>query len=286
LKTQQTPAVPSVNVWLQRLFLIVTGLLSIASVQLFALAERTDQYVSWTIAPPLMAAFHDAGYWGGGTVLLLLASRERVWTQVRVVTSAAVTFTLLMLLTTWLAVDRFHLRNAMGLPLLAAWAWMVVSVVVSPLLVGLLLWQDRMQGLDLPRRAPLSLAARIVLGFQIGAMLVVGLTCFLAPQAVMAGWPWKLTPLTEQVVGIGLVALGGGGMLALWGCDWQRLQIASIGFAVVAGLELLALTRSLEAIDWNRLTTRLYFLFVLSVLVAGLLGCRLPCKQREARRGE
>ena len=45
-----------------------------------------------------MAAFHDAGYWGRGTVLLLLASRERVWAQVRVVTSAAVTFTLLMLL--------------------------------------------------------------------------------------------------------------------------------------------------------------------------------------------
>jgi hypothetical protein len=88
LKTQQTPAAPSVNAWLQRLFLIATGLSSIASVQLFALAERTDQYFAWTIAPPLMAAFHDAGYWGGGTVLLLLASRERVWAQVRVVTSA------------------------------------------------------------------------------------------------------------------------------------------------------------------------------------------------------
>ena len=61
MKTQQTPAAPSVNAWLQRLFLIATGLSSIASVQLFALAERTDQYVAWTVAPPLMAAFHDAG---------------------------------------------------------------------------------------------------------------------------------------------------------------------------------------------------------------------------------
>jgi hypothetical protein len=63
LKTQQSPATPSVNAWLQRFFLIATGLSFIASVQLFALVEQTDQSFSWTIAPPLMAAFLEAGYW-------------------------------------------------------------------------------------------------------------------------------------------------------------------------------------------------------------------------------
>lgn len=49
---------------------------------LFVLTEHTDRFFSWTIEPPLTAAFLGACYWAA-CVLIFIASKNRLWAAAR-----------------------------------------------------------------------------------------------------------------------------------------------------------------------------------------------------------
>jgi hypothetical protein len=61
---------------------VLTALTFFAGTQLFVLSDHTDRFFSWTIEPPLTAAFLGAAYWAA-CVLLAPAARAhcaaRAW---------------------------------------------------------------------------------------------------------------------------------------------------------------------------------------------------------------
>ena len=65
-------------------FVVAAALAFVAGILLFVLATETDRFFSWTIEPPLTAAFLGAAYWAA-CVLLAWAARESTWERARAV---------------------------------------------------------------------------------------------------------------------------------------------------------------------------------------------------------
>ena len=74
-------------------------LAAIAGAELFAGASDTDRFFSWTIDPPLTAAFMGAAYWAA-MVLLAWAARQRTWARARTALPAVFTIAVLLLVAT------------------------------------------------------------------------------------------------------------------------------------------------------------------------------------------
>jgi hypothetical protein len=200
---------------------------TIAGIQLYLLTEHTDQYFAWTIAQPLSAAFLGGVYWSGAA-LFLATLTERAWSHVRIAVVAVSAFVALMLLTTLLHLDRFHLRAIALPPLFAAWIWMVVYIAFPLLLVLVIVLQARAPGEDPPRVASLSPIVRYALGLNTLVCLVVCAALFLAPTAMTSVWPWPLTALTGRAVSTGFFVIAAGSFQILRENDWDRDRVGGV----------------------------------------------------------
>lgn len=265
------PLVRVVSRNVRRLTLFIAGLAFVVGPLLFLLPDRTDTLFAWTIQPPLTAAFLGAGY-SMALIVEILAARERVWARGRVFFPAMLLFTTLTLAATLFHLDRFHF-NSPGLAARGtAWAWLVIYVVAPPLMAGLLLVQLRAPGDDPPRRAPLPPAFRAVIAAQAAIMLAVGALLFLAPGTANSFWPWALTPLTAQVVGVWLLGLGLALAQAAWENDWERIRLALVGAVVGGSLQLLALLRFADSTPLQVPQAWVYGLFLVGLLAMGAGG--------------
>jgi hypothetical protein len=79
-----------------------------AAILLIPLAERTADFFAWTIAVPASAAFIGLFYLAL-TVMALLSLRQQWWAPVRAALVPAVVFVALVLVTTLIHLDKFHL---------------------------------------------------------------------------------------------------------------------------------------------------------------------------------
>jgi len=260
-------AIRPLTAGMRRMLLAASVLVFIVGIQLYILTEQSDRYFAWTINPPITAAFLGAAYWAS-FLLEFLAARQRIWAHARVAVPAVLVFTTLTLVATLLHLDRFHLDSVFG------WVWVAVYAVVPPLMLGLLVYQLRAPGRDPPRQAPLAPWLRGALGFQAALLLLFGAALFLAPQAAAPLWPWMLTPLTGRAVGAWLLGLGVAAAQMGWENDWLRGRVAMAAYALLGGLELLALARYAGALDWSEPRAWVYLLFLLSVLAVGGYGWR------------
>lgn len=266
-------AVRPTSAGMRWMLLAASALVFIVGIQLYILTEHTDRFFAWTIASPLTAAFLGGGYWAS-FAMELLAARRRVWADARIAVPAVLIFTSLMLLVTLLHLDRFHLYHLSLLTRGAAWAWLLVYAVV-PLLMGVLLIEQlRMPSGDPPRTAPLPSGVHGILRIHALIMVVLGLGLLLAPTTVAVVWPWPLTPLTGRAIGAWLLALGVAAAHASWENDWRRVQVATLSYTVFGALQLLALARYPDEMQWSRPAAWLYVLFLLSVLGLGVYGWR------------
>ena len=85
-------------------------------------------------------------------------------------------------------------------------------------------------------------------------------------------WPWKLTPLTSRAIGAWLIGVGVFAAHIAWERENGRIKAGMTSYAVFAGLELLALGRYPNDLNWVSIGTRLYVLLILSLLLIGLYG--------------
>jgi len=101
-------------------------------------------------------------------------------------------------------------------------------------------------------------AARLVVGAVGGITLLVAVILMFQPQALIALWPWKLTPLTARMMAAlfalpGVVGLG----VALdqrWSAARTILQSQCLGIALI----LLAVYRARHEFDWTGLAAWLF----------------------------
>jgi hypothetical protein len=136
--------------------------------------------------------------------------------------------------------------------------------------VGLFL-QLRAPGVDPRRTAPLPVWYRAALLVQAVVTLGIAVVLFAAPKRVAAWWPWPLTPLTARAMASWLLGLGGVLVAAFLENDWARIRIATISYAVLGVLQLLAVARYHSSFSFG-VAGALYMALAASMLVLGVYG--------------
>jgi hypothetical protein len=257
-------------------------LVFLAGVQLYILSDRTDAYFAWTVRPPLTAAFLGAFYWAA-FVLAYLSARERVWAYARVGVPGVLLFVTLTLVATLLHLDRFHLQSPSPVTSLAAWAWLVTYILDPLALWAFLILQLRTPGGDPPRIAPLPRWFRLTMAVQAVVALAVGIALVLDPVGARFVWPWELTPLTARAAGAWVVGMGVNLLQAVWEDDWTRIQFGLISYIVLGVLQLVALARYPDSVNWSKLESWLFLLFLFITLFVGAYGS-FKARQSGARQ--
>ena len=257
---------------LMRIVLYAASILVLTvSITLYFSPGKTDTYFSWTINPPLTAAFLGAGYLAS-FILEFLSARERVWANARTAVPAIWVFTFLTLIVTLVHFDRFHFAAPRFITVFGTWFWLLVYVSV-PIVMGIA-WvlQKGKPGTDPPRLSPLPSWLRVVLTVQGLLMLITGVFMFLIPQAIIPLWPWTLSALTSRAIGAWGVGLGIIALQAAWENEWRRLKPMMVSSLLYGALQLLNLVRFPAEIDWTQPSAWIFGLLILSIFLTGIYG--------------
>jgi hypothetical protein len=257
-----------------RAFYAVAAVLAvIAGILLFVGASETDRFFSWTIEPPLTAAFLGAAYWAAA-VLLSWAARRTTWPEARTALPPVFAIAVLLLVATLVHLDKFDLDSLFG------WFWLVVYLIVPPLLVWMI-WRARP---DRPEAAggerPLPRWLGWALGAQAAVLLGFGIALFAAPLDVASAWPWALTELTGRAIGAFLCGFGIAAAFAVREDDLDRLRGSALAYAALGALELLALAIHGDDVTASDAGTAIYVAAWASVLAAGLYGSLVSASAR------
>jgi uncharacterized integral membrane protein len=257
---------------MRRLLLIASALVVVLGTQLFVLTEATDRYFAWTIEVPLSAAFLGAAYWGG-LVLLVMAARERLWARVRVAVPAVLALTISMFVVTLLHLDLFHLdESAGGAARAAAYGWIVAYGLVPASLLAFSIRQLKVPGGDPPRIHRLPAWLRVVLCVQAALLIGLASALLLVPDRVSSVWPWELTPLTGRAIGAWFLGIGVAAGHWAWENAWERVLAVVLSYGVLAALEIVALARYPDAVDWATPQSWVYTAFLTSMLLVAGYG--------------
>lgn len=236
-------------IWPMRAILYVGGFfVLVAGLQLWVLADRTDELFAWTIDSRMSAAFVGSFYWAA-SILALLSAREATWARARLGVPGVLAFVWLTLLATLLHLDLFHLDEGGFKAQAAAWVWLVVYVLEPPILAWAYWRQLREPGGDPPRTNRLPGAYRVVLALLGGFLVLLGAVMFAAPLEVAEEWPWGLTELTGRAIAAWLVAMGGLLLAIRWEDERSRIRLGiyvPVAFVVLAAL---ALARFSDEVD-------------------------------------
>jgi hypothetical protein len=248
---------------IRRFYAVAAVLAAIAGFLLFPLAAETERFFSWTIEPPITAAFLGAAYWAA-FVLFWWGIRQRSWAYARTVLPAVVTIAALLLPATLIHLDKFDLDSLFG------WFWLVVYCTVTPLLAWAISLQVRAAGPVERGLHPLPAAVRPVLGLVGLIFLGFGVALYAAPLDV--AWAWELTPLTGRAIASFLVGFAIAAGFAVWENDIQRLAGPAYAFASLAALELLALAIFSDDVTASGAGTAAYVAFWVLSLGLGAAG--------------
>lgn len=266
----------------------------VATNQLFVLARHTATLFSWTIQPPLSAAFLGASY-AAGCVLSVLAFRSRSWAAARTPLLTVLVFAVLTLAATLLHLDRFHFAAPGLVARAAAWIWLGVYLVVPVALLVVVVRQERdgrsggrtAPGADAPR-APGTALPRWLQGLLVLQGVVLGLAAlglFLAPAVTARWWPWMLTPLTARMIAAWLAALALAAVLSARERHVARVAIPAVTYIVFGVLQLLALVLYGEATRWGSAAADVYVAALGVALGTGIAGVALAVRHRSTVRG-
>jgi hypothetical protein len=264
---------------------IASFLVLSVSITLYFFSEKTDVYFSWTINPPLTAAFLGAGYLAS-FVIEFLSAREKIWARARTAVPGVWAFTFLTLIVTLIHWDRFHFNSSVWITQAGTWVWLGIYIAV-PIALGILwIFQVRQPGADPPRKAPLPIWLRASLIIQGVIMFLFGGVMFLLPEIAIPLWPWKLSLLTSQAIGAWGLGIGVIVLHASWENDWDRLFPMILSYTVFGTLQGINLLRYPATLDWSRFSAIAYTIFVSSILLVSLLGLRTAWQVKQERISE
>ena len=255
-----------------RVILNIASFLVLAiGLSLYLLSGRTEVYFSWTVNPPLTAAFLGAGYLASAP-LEFLSAGEKVWARARPAVPGVWVFAVLTLIVTLIHFDRFHFDSPFFITLAGTWVWLIVYVSV-PVAMGILwLIQIRQPGVDPPRKDILPVWLRAILLTQGIVMLILGGLMLLFPEMMIPHWPWSLSALTCRAIGAWGVGIGVIALQAAWENDWWRLFPFTLSYTLYGVLQVINLLRYPDTLDWSRTGSGIYTIFILSILLVGAYG--------------
>jgi hypothetical protein len=180
-----------------------------------------------------------------------------------------------MAIATFTHLDRFAHDHA------TFWIWTTLYII-TPVLVPLAWLRNRRTdpGVPEPGEAEVPTIARWLLVGASAVQLAVALVLLLSPSTMIHVWPWRLTPLTAQVIG-GWFALPGVTALMM-GLDgrWSAVRIPLESQAIGLTLILLGAARAWGDFDSSKALTYV-FIGGLGLLLSAL--CALEVFMRAAQ---
>jgi hypothetical protein len=268
---------------MRRLLYVAALLVFLAGVQLYVFPLRTDRYFAWTIDSPMTAVFLGASYWSA-VGLEVGAARAARWSGARIAVPAVFVFTTVTLVVTLAHLDSFHLDGDLPFGTRAVtWAWLAIYAAVPLLMVAATVSQRR-ESTAVPAPGGLPGAVRAVLVALAAVLLGLGAALLVAPGWADGAWPWPLTPLTGRAIGAWLVGLGTAAAHARVLDDRASLRPLGITGVVFGALQVVALARHGDELDWGSAPAAVY-LAVLSVLTVVSAWSLLPSRLSRRRHG-
>jgi hypothetical protein len=256
---------------MQRLLVPFVVLAGIAAIQLYLFPTATDRFFAWSLTPPESAMFMGAGY-TGGVVLTVLSFGRRPWETTRIAALAVLVFVVAMTATTFLHLDPMHLTSDIASARVAAWLWVGVYVVVTPVLAVLFVREQRLAHAPPPAAIPLGTGLRTSLVAVGATMLVLGILLFVIPVRMDAVWPWPITALSGRALASWLLSIGTAAVWVAWEDDRRRSRPAAITVTIIGVLWIVAVLRDLDSFRWERPSAWVYVGFVAVLAAIGLWG--------------
>jgi hypothetical protein len=198
MSDQTNPTMPAMRM----LLTVAAILVLIIGVPLYFVPTSTPLLFSWTVNPPITAAFLGSGYLAA-FVIEMTSARETSWTRARIAVPAVLTFTTMTLIATLLHFDKFHFGPQFPqLTQFVTYVWLVVYAAVPVVMAVLLALQIKRVRADTRRPAPMpgwSCALFAALGV---ILLMMGVALFFFPLETKGiAWPWPLSALTARAIG-------------------------------------------------------------------------------------
>ena len=248
------------------LLLIASFLVLVVFVNLFFLTEETDQYFSWTVNPPITAAFMGAGY-GASVILEFMSSRKRTWAESRAGVYGVAAFSYLILLATVMHRDRFHFNADDWYTSVGTWAWLAIYASVPLMLSVAAFDQWQLGGGDPVSTRPISRPLRLLICLHGLLFVQIGALLFIAPEQAAVVWPWELTALTGRAMGAWLVGIGVTIVQLARDGDWEWTKPASLSYICFVILIVIAVARYNGSIAWDEIQIWLFWLLWLIPLL-------------------
>ena len=275
----RTPAAGGVLSGTRRVFVAFAVLTLLATNQLLVVATFTDRFFAWTITVRPTSAFLGAAY-AAGFVLAVLALRQNRWRDVRVALVTVTVFTVLTLIPTLIHLHIFHLLYGGLADRLAAWVWLAIYIGVPIACLTVVVRQEQEpRGIDWVDR-PMPRWLTSILAVQGSALFLVGAVMFLGgakvhhlPEGAMSFWPWRLTPLSAQVLGAWLIAFGVAAALAIRERDLNRMLVPAATYAAFGVFQLLVALRFWSEIRVDYQWGWAYLGMLVAIALTGAYGC-------------
>jgi hypothetical protein len=251
----------------------IVPFLLVAFVMLYIFPGHTDRLFAWTIRPDMTPLIMGAGYISG-SYFFIQAFRARRWHTVHLGFLPITAFTIFMAIATFMHLDRFHHGH------IAFYAW-IGLYIVTPILVPLVWYRNsRTDPRTLePDDVLLPPVIRGILGIGGAVQFLIALFLLLSPNTMIDLWPWKLTPLTAQVIGGWFALPSVVAMLMAIDRRWSAIRITLHSQLVGLALMLIAVVRAWSDFDRsNGLTWA--FIGGIGGMFVGLLALDIAMESR------
>jgi hypothetical protein len=234
---------------------------------------RVAMALPWQV-PPLHARVIGAMYLSG-MVLMATCWRRRWVHEVAVGLRMATVWTGMLLFASLLHLGQFDPANP------RVWFWFF-AYITFPLCGAWLAWRDRAvlaaaaAASPAPRWMTVTLSVLGVTFCGLAALL------FLAPQTMLAVWPWKASVLLIQIYAGPCLSLGVGSLLLAQSRHAVEIDSSAAGMATFVALVLLASCLHRELFKAGSLSAALWFSAL--VLASAALLVVLASRLRTLRR--
>ena len=206
--------------------IVVIPFLLLAFLILYIFPDLSGERFAWAIKPHMTALFIGSGYLAGAYMFVFAIFGKR-WHRVKAAFPPVTTFTIAMLLATFLHWDRFDITH------FPFQLWLILYVI-TPFLVPYLWIKNRFTDPGTPELDDLAVPALAKWAFTGFGVIGIGMALFMfiSPQSLIPVWPWALSPLTARIMGGWFGLLGVGGFYAGQDNRWSawRVPLQSITF--------------------------------------------------------
>jgi hypothetical protein len=232
---------------------------------------HVDWALPW-IVPPLHARFLGAMYLSGATFMAgaLLAQQ---WSSIRVVVPMISIWTGMLFIVSLLYLPEFDWRRQQ------VWIWFT-AYLAFPLTAAGIAWRMRAvtdRGNGPP--SPSTLRLYLLIQGTVVTSLALGLLFF--PQAAVALWPWRITPLLAQLYSAPFLSYGLGSLYAAQQPTFAEVRIFLAGTLVFVGGVLLGSLLHLPTFAAFDLADWLWFVGFGVATGALVAWCALPLTWRQ-----